>query len=157
MRTASGGVWPCGGVPLDARGNGFQVVLALRMTRRFFLHSSLSLSNCCHISFLLYISRCPCVTCFSILKLKAKLNLVQTRVQEFRLLTKRPNNCCLLDFVEVQQTSVYFWNFLRRDDTVGQHSLLVMDGVTSCFIITDVCKIKVWLLLAGIVSLMFYV
>lgn len=41
MRTVNGGVWLCGRVPLGALGNGFQVVLALKMTPLF---PSLSLS-----------------------------------------------------------------------------------------------------------------
>lgn len=54
MRTASGGVWWCGGVPLGALGNGFQVVLAFAMTRLFccsLTHSAVPLTLFfCHSS-----------------------------------------------------------------------------------------------------------
>lgn len=49
MRTVSGGVWWCRGVPLGALGNGFQVVLALKMTPCFPFSDLLQLL--CHILF----------------------------------------------------------------------------------------------------------
>lgn len=53
MRTASEGVWPSAGVPLGARGNGFQVLLALAVT---FLSLFLLLS----------FARCFSLLCFSL-------------------------------------------------------------------------------------------
>lgn len=68
----------CGGVPLGAPGNGFQVVLALKMTPLlFFLSLSDSLSDSSVILPPLsagfsvpFLS--PSVTCLSLLELKAK-------------------------------------------------------------------------------------